>query len=134
MPYDGPIEIEARFLANNTLKLNGTLPQFYFSENPAEVLYSWDGGSNSTTLTGFPDEPIEHTLDVYARDSEDLWSHERFLFNTFNPNWPSSTTPPTSTTTNGPPAPPMDFTLVLGIVGVISAVVVIVLLVRFKRK
>jgi len=26
LPYDGPIEIEARFLANNTLKRNGTLP------------------------------------------------------------------------------------------------------------
>ena len=132
LPYDGPIEIEARFLANNTLKRNGTLPQFYFSEIPDEVLYSWDGGSNSTTLTGFPDEPIEHTLDVYASDSEDLWSHERFLFNTFNPDWPTPTTS-TSTTDTGDPPPPMDIMLILGIVGVVSAIVVVIILVRFKR-
>ena len=141
LPYDGPIEIEARVLANNTLKRNGTLPRLYFSEIPAEVLYSWDGGSNSTILAGFPDEPTEHTLDVYARDSEGLWSHERFLFNTYNPDWPTPTTTPTTstplptnTTTTGTPPPPMDYTLVLGIVGVVSVVVVIVLLVRFKRK
>jgi 3',5'-cyclic AMP phosphodiesterase CpdA len=134
LPYDGPIEIEARFLANNTMKRNGTLPIFYFSEIPAEVLYSWDGSSNSTTLTGFPDEPDEHTLDVYAGDSEGLWNHERFVFNTYNPDWLTTTTSTTVTTTNGDPPPPMDFTLVLGIVGVVSAVVVIVLLVRFKRK
>ena len=136
LPYDGPIEIEGRFLANNSMKRNGTLPQLYFSEIPAEVLYSWDGGSNSTTLTGFPDEPDEHTLDVYASDSESLWSHERFVFNTYNPDWPTPTTStatPTDTTFNGYP-PPMDFVLVLGIVGVVAAVVVVVILVRLKRK
>lgn len=131
LPYDGPIEIEHRFIANNSMKLNGTLPQLYFSEIPAEVLYSWDGGSNSTTLTGFPDEPGEHTLDVYANDSEGLWSHERFVFNTFIA---PVLTPTTSTSTTDTGTPPMDFMLVLGIVGVVSAVVVIVILVRFKRK
>jgi len=135
LPYDGPIEIEARFLANNTLKRNGTLPRFCFSEIPAEVLYSWDGCSNSTTLTGFPDEPDEHTLDVYASDSEGLWTHERFVFNTYNPDWPVSTTSSlTDTTFNGTPPPPIDFTLILGIVGVVSAVVVVVIMVRSKRK
>jgi hypothetical protein len=113
------------------MKVNGTLPQLYFSEIPAEVLYSWDGGSNSTTLTGFPDESGEHTLDVYANDSEGLWSHERFLFNSFIPPVLTTTTS-TSTTDTG--IPPMDFMLVLGIVGVISAVVVVVILVWFKRK
>jgi hypothetical protein len=115
------------------MKVNGTLPQLYFSEIPAEVLYSWDGGSNSTTLTGFPDEPDEHTLDVYANNSEGLWSHERFVFNSFIPPLPTPTTSlPTSTTDTGPP--PMDFMLVLGIVGVVSAIVVVIVLVRFKRK
>jgi hypothetical protein len=131
LPYDGLIEIEARFIANNSMKVNGTLPQLYFSEIPAEVLYSWDGGSNSTTLTGFPDESGEHTLDVYANDSEGLWSHERFLFNSFIPPVLTTTT---STSTTGTGTPPMDFMLVLGIVGVISAVVVVVILVWFKRK
>ncbi len=133
LPYDGPIEIEARFLANNTLQRNGTLPIFYFSEIPDEVLYSWDGGSNSTTLTGFPDEPDAHTLDVYANDSEGSWSHERFVFNTYNPDWPTPTTSTSTTDTESPP-PPMDVVLILGIVGVVSAVVVVIILMRFKRK
>jgi len=123
LPYDGPIEIEGRFVANNSLKANGSLPQLYFSEIPDELLYSWDGGTNSTTLTGFPDEPGAHTLEVYACDSEGLWGYNRFVFNTNNPDWIAPAT-----------SPPMDFTLVLGIVGAVSAVVVIVLLVRFKRK
>jgi len=131
LPYDGPIEIETRFIANNSMKVNGTLPRLYFSEIPAEVLYSWDGGSNSTTLTGFPDEPDEHTLDVYANNSEGLWSHERFVFNSFIPPLSTSTTS-TSTTDTG--TPPMDVALVLGVVGVVSVVVVVVILARSKRK
>lgn len=123
LPYEGPIEIFLRVVANNSLKQAGTLPEIYFSEVPVSKLYSWDGAANMTTLTGLPSSPGQHQLDVYAYSSEGVWSHTVFVFRTTG----STTTSTTTTTTQ-----PVDFTQVLVIVGLagVAAVVLIVIVLR----
>ncbi|MHA1577684.1 MAG: metallophosphoesterase family protein, partial [Candidatus Thorarchaeota archaeon] len=68
LPYDGPIEIAMRITVNNTAVGPGTDLEIYFSTEPAEFYYSWDGATNSTTLASFPEALGVHTLDVYAKN------------------------------------------------------------------
>jgi len=122
LPYQGPIEIFLRAVANNTVKQAGTMPEIYFSEVPVSKIYSWDGGTNMTTLTGLPGVPGQHRLDVYADNSDGVWSHARFVWTTYG-----STTTTSTTTTQ-----PADYTQVLVIVGLagVAAVVLIVIVLR----
>jgi hypothetical protein len=114
LPYMGPIEISIRVVANTSERQNGTMPEIYFSQVPVTKYFSWDSGTNSSTLTGFPDPPGEHTLDVYAENQDGVWSHAGFVFTTVNSKW---STTPTST--------PVDPILVIGIIGLVSAVIII---------
>jgi predicted phosphodiesterase len=80
IPYDGPIEIEHRIIPTGSTKPVGTIPIIFFSEVPVEKYFSWDGGENQTELTGIPNEDGEHTLDIYAKNADDVWSHETLMF------------------------------------------------------
>ena len=123
LPYTGPIEIGIRVVANTSTKQNGTMPEIYFSEIPETKYFSWDSGTNSTVLTGLPDPPGEHTLDVYAENADGIWSHVRYVFTTVNQQW---TTTPTGV--------PLDITLVLGVVGIIAVVIILAVFILKKRK
>jgi hypothetical protein len=127
IPNDDPIEIFLRVVANTSSRSNGTIPEIYFSKVPVEKYYSWDEVTNSTILTGFPDEPGEHRLDVYARDDNDAWSHARFVFTTVNSGWVTPTTP-----TNGPPVT-IDPLLIFGLIGVVGVVIVVIAVLKLKR-
>ncbi|MHA2153595.1 MAG: hypothetical protein ACXAAQ_16645, partial [Candidatus Thorarchaeota archaeon] len=98
-----------------------TIPIIYFSEEPAEKYFSWDSGENQTELTGIPNADGNHTLDVYARNSEGVWSHESYFWTATG-----ATTPP-------PTGNPIDPLLILGGVS-IAGVVVVVALVWIKKK
>ncbi len=121
LPYDGPIEIEHRIIPSGGTKPVGTMPVIYFSEVPAEKYFSWDSGENQTELTGIPNANGEHTLDVYARNAENVWSHESYMFIG------------TGATPTTPVADPIDPLLILGGVS-IAGVVVVVGLVWFRKR
>ncbi|MHA2223362.1 MAG: metallophosphoesterase [Candidatus Thorarchaeota archaeon] len=121
LPYDGPIEIRHRIYPSGSTKPVGTIPIIYFSEEPAEKYFSWDSGENQTELTGIPNADGNHTLDVYARNSEGVWSHESYFWTATG-----ATTPP-------PTGNPIDPLLILGGVS-IAGVVVVVALVWIKKK
>ena len=124
LPYTGAIEIELRAIGNESSKQPGTLPEIYFSEIPVQKYYSWDSGSNQTELTGLPNVNGQHTLDVYALDSDEVWSHERFVFTTVGA---------TATTTTTPIQAPIFLDpLVIG--GIAIAGVVIVLILVYRRR
>ncbi|MFW9920198.1 MAG: metallophosphoesterase, partial [Candidatus Thorarchaeota archaeon] len=74
LPYDGPIEIVDRVIANTSSKPIGTVPFILFSEDPVTRYFSWDGASNTTEISGLPGPEGEHILDVYAENSEGIWS------------------------------------------------------------
>jgi hypothetical protein len=122
LPYTGPIEISLRVVANTSKNRNGTMPEIYFSEIPATKYFSWDDGTNMSTLTGLPDMPGNHTLDVYAENTDGIWSHEHFVFETTNPDW--------STIPHGLP---IDVRLI-GLIGVVSVVIVVVVILILKRR
>jgi hypothetical protein len=122
LPYTGPIEIGNRVLANTSTRQNGTMPEIYFSEVPKTKYFSWDSGPNSTTLTGLPDPPGDHTLDVYAENDAGVWSHARFVFTTTNDDWSPT-----------PTDQPLDITLVLGLVGVAAVAIIVVIFFLKKR-
>ncbi|MHA2026976.1 MAG: fibronectin type III domain-containing protein [Candidatus Thorarchaeota archaeon] len=123
-PESGPIEIQVRTHANGTTKHPGTMPEIYFSRVPVTKYFSWDGETNSSTLTGVPDALGEHTLDVYAEDDEGVWGHTRFVYN--------STGVVTTTT---PEPTPTDNTQLIIILGVgVAALVVVIVLIRFKQR
>ncbi len=124
-PYDGPIEIFLRETPDGGYERNGTVPLILFSEVPEQVYYSWDGGTNSSTLTGVPSVAGEHTLDVYAVGKNGLWSHEQYTF--IATLWPR---PSTTTTTT---APLIDPLLIAGIVGLAGVVVVIAVVFRYRK-
>jgi len=121
LPYFGPIEIEIRVIGNGSTSQAGKLPEIYFSEEPTLLYYSWDLGENQTELTGLPGINGQHTLDVYALDSDDIWAHERFVLTTVGV---------TPTTTNPPPSS-LD-PLLLG--GIAVAGIVVVVIVFFVRR
>lgn len=125
-PYDGPIEIFLRETPDGGYERNGTVPLILFSEVPEQVYYSWDGGTNSSTLTGVPSVAEEHTLDVYAVGKNGLWSHEQYTF--IATLWPR---PSTTTTTT---APLIDPLLIAGIVGLAGVVVVIAVVFRYRNR
>lgn len=125
LPYKGPIEISLRVVANATVKIAGTMPAIYFSEVPVQKFYSWDGSTNMTTLTGLPAVPGPHRLDVYASNSEGVWSHARFVFTTSG----STTTTSTTTTTTQP----ADGTQVLVIVGLAGVAAVVLIMIALRR-
>jgi predicted phosphodiesterase len=124
IPYDGPIEIEHRIIPTGSTKPVGTMPVIIFSEVPAEKYFSWDSGENQTELTGIPNENGEHTLDVYARNADDVWSHVQYIF---------IATGATTPTTPGPAGGPIDPLLILGGVS-IAGVVVVVAVIWFRKR
>jgi len=126
LPYDGPIEIEMRVTVNTTTVYGGTDLEIYFSTEPAEFYYSWDGATNSTTLASFPEDLGEHFLDVYAKNDADVWSSKHFVLTTYGT--------PTETTTTDGPLVPLDGLLILGIVGVVAVVVVVGIIWKVKSK
>lgn len=126
LPYEGPIEISLRVVANNSIKIAGSMPEIYFSEVPVQKLYSWDGAANTTTLTGLPAPPGQHRLDVYANSSEGVWTHARFVFTTSG-----STT--TTTTTSSTTTQPADGTQVLVIVGLAGVAAVVLIMMALRR-
>ena len=123
LPYSGPIEIEHRIIPSGATKPVGTMPVIIFSEVPTEKYFSWDSGENQTELTGIPNANGEHTLDVYALNSDAVWSHESFMF---------IATGATPTTTPGGGA--IDPLILFGGLGVAGVVVVVGALVWFRRK
>ena len=123
LPYTGPIEIQHRIIPSGSTRAPGTLPIIFFSEVPAEKYFSWDSGENQTELTGLPNANGEHTLDVYARNSDDVWSHVEYMF---------IATGATPTTTPGGGA--IDPLILFGGIGVAGVVVVVGALVWFRRK
>jgi 3',5'-cyclic AMP phosphodiesterase CpdA len=126
-PYDGPIEIFLREIADGGQDRNGTFPLILFSEEPEQAYYSWNGEANSTTLTGLPSIAGENTLDVYAVGENGLWNHEEYTFTTIL--WP----PPDSTTTTTT-APPIDPIMIVGIVGAVAVVVVVAVVFRYRSR
>ncbi|UCE10034.1 MAG: metallophosphoesterase [Candidatus Thorarchaeota archaeon] len=120
LPYTGHIEITLRAFPNASVKQPGSMPEILYSEPPLQTYYSWDSASNSTTLTGLPEGPGYHTLDVYAQGSDGVWAHEQYMFRA------------PGTTTISPP-PPLDPTLPLLIIGAVGIVVVVVVI-ALKRK
>ncbi len=127
IPYDGPIQIEIRGYGNQTTNPAGSKPEVYFSEVPETVYYSWDGGANSTELSGLPNVDGLHSLEVYAEDSEGVWGYNRFVFN--------SIADITTTSTSTPPPEPTDssLTLILLAAGGVAVVVIVVILVKKFR-
>ena len=123
LPYSGPIEIEHRIIPNGATKPVGTMPVILFSEVPVEKYFSWDSGENQTELTGFPNANGEHTLDVYAKNSDDVWSHEQYTF---------IATGATPTTTPGGDV--IDPLILFGGLSVAGVVVVVGALIWFRRK
>ncbi len=121
LPYEGPIIVYLRVVANGTTKSAGTMPEVYFSSVPETVFYSWDSDFNETELTGIPEEPGQHSLDVYAEDKDGLWTHVHYIFSTR-----STTTEITETTDSA------DLLLPVIIIG--AAAVVVILVVVIKRK
>ncbi len=130
LPYEGPIEIFLRTVANNTVKLAGTMPEIYFSEVPVSKLYSWDGAANMTALAGLPSPPGQHRLDVYAYSSEGVWSHAMFVFTTSGSTTTSTTTTTTTTTTQL--ADGTQVLVIVGLAGVAAVVLIVIVLRRHK--
>lgn len=125
LPYEGPIEIFLRAIANTSTHQIGTMPEIYFSERPSQKYFSWDSGGNQTDLTGIPDTNGLHTLDVYANDSEDVWSSAYFEFTAVGE---VITTTTTTGTGNG-----MDPLLIFGSLAVAGVVVVLIVVFWHKR-
>ena len=123
LPYDGPIEIRHRIYPSGSTHPVGLLPIIYFSEHPAEKYFSWDSGENQTELIGIPNVNGNHTLDVYAQNSEGIWTHETFFW---------IATGATATTPSG--GGPIDPLLLFGGFGVAGVVVVVGIIVWFKRR
>jgi hypothetical protein len=121
IPDDDPIKIYLRLYANATLHGAGIVPEIYFSKVPVEKYYSWDSNPNATLLTGLPAVPGDHTLDVYALDNNDIWTHVRYVFTTANPLSPTTPTVPSY---------PIDLILMtplIGIAGITSVIIVVVI-------
>ncbi|MFW9921407.1 MAG: hypothetical protein ACFFED_17545, partial [Candidatus Thorarchaeota archaeon] len=116
-----------RVIANTSSKPIGTVPFILFSEDPVTKYFSWDGASNTTEISGLPGPEGEHTLDVYAENSEGIWSSARFVFSTIIPD-----TGGTDTTTP-PPGTPADILLIVGIIGIVAVVIVIVVVIKMKK-
>ncbi|MFX1580047.1 MAG: metallophosphoesterase [Promethearchaeota archaeon] len=123
LPYSGPIEIEHRIIPTGSTKQVGTMPVILFSEVPEEKFFSWDSGENQTELTGLPNANGEHTLDVYAKNTDDVWSHVQYTF---------IATGATATTPSG--GGPIDPLLLFGGIAVAGVVVVVAIIVWLKRK
>lgn len=122
LPYSGPIEIQHRIIPTGSTRAPGTLPIIFFSEVPVEKYFSWDSGENETELTGLPNVNGEHTLDVYALNSEDVWSHVVYTFIT------------TGATATVPTGGPIDPLLIFAGISVAGVVVVVGALIWFRRK
>ncbi|MHA1907129.1 MAG: metallophosphoesterase family protein, partial [Candidatus Thorarchaeota archaeon] len=127
LPYEGPIEIVDRIIANTSSKPIGTLPVIFFSEVPVTKYFSWDGAANTTEITGLPGPEEEHTLDVFAENEEGVWSTARFVFTTIVPDTGGTTTD------TPPPDGGLDMTLIIGLVGIVAVVVIVVVLLKLKK-
>ncbi len=129
LPYDGPIEIEIRGFGNRSIKPAGSMPEVYFSEPPVTTYYSWDGGSNSTTLTGLPDVSGSHTLDIFAEDDLGVWGHEVFVFTR------TGSEPTTTTTTSSPMPVDLGLGQILLFAGAgIGVVIIVLVIVKLRTK
>ena len=126
LPYEGPIEIFLRVMGNETTKMIGTMPEVYFSEVPAEYYYSWDSGANQTELTGLPSTNGQHTLDVYARNDESVWSSAHYVF--------TAVGEPTSSTTGTTTGSGIDPLVLFSGVAVAGVAVVVVLIVWVRKR
>ena len=129
LPHEGPIEIVGRVIANTSTKPIGTIPIIFFSEVPETKYFSWDGGTNTTEITGLPGPEGEHTLDVYAENEEGVWGTAHFVFTTNIPN-----TGGTTTTGTPPPDNGLDIMLIVGIVGIVAVVVVVGIVFKMKKR
>ncbi|MDF1537896.1 MAG: metallophosphoesterase family protein [Candidatus Thorarchaeota archaeon] len=128
LPYDGPIEIVDRIIANTSSKPIGTVPVILFSEVPTTKYYSWDGVANTTEITGLPGPEGAHTLDVYAENEDGVWSSARFVFTTIVPDTGGSTTQ------TPPPDGGLDIMLVVGITGIVAVIVVVGIIFKTKKR
>ena len=119
LPYEGPIEIALRRMANTTGGWPEKAPEIYFSEEPEEAYYSWDGGENSTEIGTLPDTNGLHTLDVYAKGSDGIWNHKYYEFETVGGE-------ETGTTTTTPLPSIINPLLIAGVVGIAAIIVVVI--------
>ncbi len=86
---DFPPVIMLNNIVNNTIHEAGTIIGFNIQDpnGLSQVLYHWDNEDNNKTLTA-PYEIILilgdglHVLYVYAKDNENNWAYERFIFTT----------------------------------------------------
>ncbi|MFW9977755.1 MAG: metallophosphoesterase [Candidatus Thorarchaeota archaeon] len=115
IPFSDEIEIEIRPFGNESRKPRGTLPEFYFSRTPSNALFSWDSTPNTTVVSGFPETPGRHSLDVYAENDDNVWSHKRYLFNT---SVPVNLTQPTTTNDTSLPVSYLAVGIVVGGIGI----------------
>ncbi|MFW9957765.1 MAG: metallophosphoesterase [Candidatus Odinarchaeota archaeon] len=122
LPYTGPLEIALRAIWNGSSNQPNTLPEIYFSEVPSQQYYSWDSEENQTELTGIPNVNGQHTLEVYALDSDDVWYYSRFVFTTVG-----------GVTTTPEHVPIIVDPLVLGGIAVAGVAVVLILLYRRRK-
>ncbi|MCK5238603.1 MAG: metallophosphoesterase family protein [Candidatus Thorarchaeota archaeon] len=127
LPHEGPIEIVGRVYANTSSKPIGTIPIIFFSEVPQTKYFSWDGGTNTTEITGLPGPEGEHSLYVYAEDGEGVWGTAHFVFSTIVPDTGSTTTEP------GPTDGGLDITLIVGIVGIVAVIVIVGIVFKMKK-
>jgi predicted phosphodiesterase len=127
LPLEGPIRIYDREYVNGSSKYVGTIPIIYFSEKPTTEYYSWDGGPNSTVLTGLPAGEVLHILDIYVENDEGIWSTYRLAYETIMPD---ETTP---TGTTPPPTILLDPLLIAGVAGLVGVVIVVGFLLKKKQ-
>ncbi|MBS3795262.1 MAG: metallophosphoesterase, partial [Candidatus Thorarchaeota archaeon] len=123
LPYEGCIEIALREIANTTAGLPDESPAIYFSEEPEEEYYSWDGGENTTEIGTLPDTNGLHTLDVYVKGSDGVWNHKHYAFTTVQGIDTETTTPP--------PDGIIDPIVIAGAMG-IAAVIMVVLVYKLR--
>ncbi len=119
LPYDGPIIIQLRQMIESKEYKADRTPEVFFSSVPITTYYSWDSSSNSSTLSGLPATPGEHTLDIYAENDANVWSHESYVFTTREESETTADTIPVET-----------LVVVIGIA--IVAVIVVVILIKRK--
>lgn len=76
---------------NESSHQSGTTVELELSQDPSDVYYSWDGGSNNSATVSYrqislsiPTADGQHTLDVYAVSIYGRWTHETYVFTTDN--------------------------------------------------
>jgi hypothetical protein len=124
LPYEGPIEIAYREIANTSSALPDEAPEIYFSEVPEEKYFSWDEGENSTEIGTLPDTNGLHMLDVYAKGSNGEWTHKYYEFTTVQGIDTGTTTPP--------PDGGIDPLVIVGVIGIAAVIILAIVVYRWK--